>query len=173
MTEAGEPRRRPVATAADARIWLAEADEAQTVARLLIAFRDDLGYHSPGDELFHAVAPRLIDDPSTEFLLGAAHPGAQAVGIVQLRYRLSIWHDGGDCLVEDVYVEPHARGAGLGRGLVKAALARARERGCSRAELDVNEANGPAVALYESLGFGVKGPHGGRDLYLHRLLDRP
>ena len=32
-------------------------------------------------------------------------------------------------------------------------LDRARDRGCARVELDVNESNGPARALYEGLGF--------------------
>ncbi len=62
---------------------------------------------------------------------------------------------------------------GFGRALVEFALERARQRGCRRAELDVNEANSAAVALYEALGFAVKNPHGGRDLYLRLHLDPP
>ena len=50
-------------------------------------------------------------------------------------------------------MEDSARRHGLGEALVQAALDRARERGCGRIELDVNEANEPARALYERLGF--------------------
>jgi ribosomal protein S18 acetylase RimI-like enzyme len=38
---------------------------------------------------------------------------------------------------------------------VRAAIGRARERGCRRIELDVNEANPAALALYEDLGFSA------------------
>ena len=44
---------------------------------------------------------------------------------------------------------------------------RALERGARRIELDVNEANEPALKLYEAFGFGGKSAevYGGRDLY--------
>ena len=58
-----------------------------------------------------------------------------------------------DCLLEDLYVEDPARRHGLGEALVNAAVERARERGCRRIELDVNDANTPALTLYERLGF--------------------
>jgi ribosomal protein S18 acetylase RimI-like enzyme len=38
---------------------------------------------------------------------------------------------------------------------VRAAIERARERGAKRIELDVNEQNKPAAALYEKLGFSA------------------
>ena len=46
-----------------------------------------------------------------------------------------------------------ARGEGHGRALVRAAIERARARGCKRIQLDVNEANERAANLYKSLGF--------------------
>ena len=155
------------------RVWLAEPHEAETVAALLVAFRDSLGYDWPSANSFLASVEKLSDDPQTDFLLGAPHDDAPPAGVAQLRYRHSIWRAGGDCLIEDVYVGPDARRGGLGRALVEFALGRARERGCRRAELDVNEANTAALALYEALGFAVKNPHGGRDLYLRLHLDPP
>jgi len=96
---------------------------------------------------------RLLTDPSTDFLLAAPDGGSAAVGVAQVRYRLSVWTGVEDAWIEDVYVRDSARGNGLGRALTELAFERARERGCVRIQLDVNIANEPAHALYTSLGF--------------------
>ncbi len=49
------------------------------------------------------------------------------------------------------------RHRGLGTRLLAAAIARAREIGLERVELEVYERNEPAVALYRKLGFQVEG----------------
>jgi ribosomal protein S18 acetylase RimI-like enzyme len=151
------------------RVWVAVPDEAGEVARLLIGFRDDLGYDSPSDQVFTDGVTKLIADDSTDYLLGAIGDGP-AVGICQLRFRYGIWQAGSDCLLEDLFVEEPARGSGLGKAMTQFAVEHAGSRGCRRIELDVNEANEPALKLYESLGFGIKSGHGGRDLYLRRNL---
>ena len=68
-----------------------------------------------------ASVERLIGRDDTEYLLG----GEPAMGVVQLRYRHSVWFDADDCHVEDVFVRAEARGTGLGRALVSAAIERA------------------------------------------------
>ena len=154
------------------RVWRAGPHEAEDVARLLIAFRDHMGMTWPSDNAFLAGAERLLDDPDTEFLLGAPSEDAPPTGVVQLRFRWGIWRAGGDMLLEDLFVEEHARGTGLARALVEGALDRARERGCRRAELDVNERNGAALALYSRYGFSATdNPYGARDLYMRLHLD--
>jgi GNAT superfamily N-acetyltransferase len=151
-----------------AHAWLAGHDEAEIVARLLIAFRDHLGYDWPSDNAFLAGVERLMDDRDTDFVLAAVDADSPPVGVVQLRYRIGIWRAGRDCLVEDVFVSESARGHGIARALLDFATTRALERGCRRMELDVNEANTPALALYESFGFTAGAP---RDLYMRRHLD--
>ena len=150
------------------QVWVAEPNEAEMVARLLVAFRDSLGAEWPSENAFLAGVERLIDSRDTIFLLGAPDPDAPPAGVLQLRFRWSIWRAGGDALIEDVYVAPEARRSGLGRSLVEHALDYARvERGCRRAELDVNEANEAALRLYESLGFTAGRPsYDGRDLFM-------
>lgn len=151
-----------------AHAWLAGHDEAEIVARLLIEFRDHLGYDWPSDNAFLAGVERLMDDRDTDYVLAAADEDSPPAGVVQLRFRQGIWRAGGDCLVEDVFVSESARGQGLARALLDFATLRARERGARRMELDVNEANAPALALYESFGFTAGSP---RDLYMRRHLD--
>jgi ribosomal protein S18 acetylase RimI-like enzyme len=148
-------------------IRLATSEDTDAVASLLIAFRNWWGRDEPSDESFHESVRRLLADPNTEYLLG----GDPAAGVCQLRYRYGVWLAAEDCLLEDLYVTDAARGSGLGRALTEAALARARRRGCGRVELDVNEANPAALALYESLGFeSFSDPPGGRNLLMRRRL---
>lgn len=148
-------------------IRLATPDDAADVARLMVAFRDWQGRDEPGDAAFEAGVRRLLADPNAEFLLAGDPPR----GVCQLRYRYGLWHDADDCCLEDLFVDESARGSGLGRALVEAAFERARARGCRRVELDANEANAPAIALYESLGFESRSdPPGGRNLFMRRRL---
>jgi GNAT superfamily N-acetyltransferase len=154
--------------------WLALSDEAGEVTALLIAFRDWLEEDQPGDEAFAASVARLLGDPATEFLLGSVDPGSPPCGVCQLRFRHSIWTDSPDCWLEDLYVEEPARGSGVGRALVELAFERALARGARRIELDTNEHNRGAIALYESLGFSASSKaHGelrGRELFMGRRL---
>jgi GNAT superfamily N-acetyltransferase len=141
----------------------------------MVAFRDHLGGGEPTDDEMRAGVERLLGDADTEFLLAAPDEhgdGAPAAGVAQLRFRFGVWRAGGDCLLEDLFVDESARGAGLGRALVATTLERARARGCRRVELDTNERNDAALRLYGSFGFSATANgYGGRDLYLRLHLD--
>jgi ribosomal protein S18 acetylase RimI-like enzyme len=150
---------------------VAAPEEAETVARLLAAFRDWFGYAEPADDTLLTSVRRLIDDAQTDYLLGATSAAGAPAGVVQQRYRHSVWTGRDDAWLEDLYVTDAARGTGLGRALTEYAMERARERGCGRIQLDVNTANAPARALYESLGFSPWQDHPGGDaLYMTRKL---
>jgi ribosomal protein S18 acetylase RimI-like enzyme len=140
------------------RVWRADADEVDAVARLMARFRDHLRKEGPPDQEIRASAERILAENRAQFLLAAAD--SEPLGVCQLRYRWSVWTTAEDCWLEDLYVVPEGRGRGLGRALVEAALAAARERGCVRIELDVDEDNQAALALYRSCGFRLdsKGP---------------
>jgi ribosomal protein S18 acetylase RimI-like enzyme len=153
-------------------VWLAQPHEATDVARLMSAFRDHLRLSAPSDDEMRAGVERLLGDSETEFLLASPGDGAPAAGVVQLRFRYGVWRAGGDCLLEDLYVDESARGAGLGHALVAATLDRARARGCRRVELDVNESNEAAQRLYGSFGFSsTSNTYGARDLYMRLHID--
>jgi ribosomal protein S18 acetylase RimI-like enzyme len=152
-------------------VWRAEPDEAATVARLLVEFRDWCGSDWPSANAFLASVERLIEQPDTEFLLGAVDGDSPPSGVSQLRYRFSVWMATEDCWLEDLYVTESGRRRGVGRALVETALERASARGARRIELDTSEANAAARALYESLGFSAQSKDGAaRDLLMGRRL---
>jgi GNAT superfamily N-acetyltransferase len=154
------------------RVWFAEPEEAAVVAGLLVEFRDFIGRSTPAADRFLAGVQRLMDDPATEYLLGAPD-GEPATGICVLRYRWGLWSDGEDCCLEDLFVRKSTRGTGLGRALAEAAVKHARERGCTRMELDASSENPAAVGLYETLGFSSADDElGGRHLQMRLGLRR-
>jgi GNAT superfamily N-acetyltransferase len=151
------------------RVWRAEPGEAAVVARLIAEFGEWWGQNVlPADEI-QASVERIMAGGDGEYLLGAAE-GADATGVCQLRFRWSVWKSAEDCWLEDLYVQESARRSGLGRSLVEAAVERARARGCKRIELDVNEDNAPALALYEACGFLTEPKPPGRTLFVGRPL---
>jgi GNAT superfamily N-acetyltransferase len=154
-----------------ARAWLATADEAEAIAGLLVDFRDHLGSDWPSANAFLASVERLLEDRDTEYLLAAADGDSPPAGVLQLRFRFSVWTAAPDAWLEDLFVREQARRAGVGDALVQLAVRRARERGARRIELDTGEDNAPALALYARHGFSPysKGA-GARGLFLGSRL---
>ena len=151
------------------RVWRAEADEAREVAGLLAEFGAWFGNHEPREQEIRASVERIMAGDDGEYLLGAADDGPPT-GVCQLRFRWSVWKSAEDCWLEDLFVREEARRSGLGRALIEAALDRAGERGCKRIELDVNEDNAAALALYEACGFRLDWKSAGRSLFIGRTL---
>jgi GNAT superfamily N-acetyltransferase len=54
--------------------------------------------------------------------------------------------------LEDLFVQPEARGSGLGKALLAHLAALAIERDCARLEWSVLDWNAPAIGFYKSLG---------------------
>ncbi len=148
------------------RVRVARPEDAEDVARLLVAFRDWYGRDQPPAASFLESVRHIMGTGGGEYLLG----GDPAAGVAQLRFRHSVWTGADDCWLEDLFVTEHSRGTGLGRALLAAALARATERGCRRIELDVDEGNAAARALYESVGFYSSKRPGERVFFMRRKL---
>ena len=154
-----------------ARVWRAGPDEADTVGGLLVEFRNHLNVEWPSENAFLAGVDRLIEDPNTAYFLAAPDENSPPLGVAQVRFRYGIWWAAEDCLLEDLFVREEARGTGMGRALVEAVVELARERGSRRIELDANDQNEAAQALYRSLGFDAQDDrYGGRNLFMRLHL---
>jgi ribosomal protein S18 acetylase RimI-like enzyme len=161
-----------MSTSTTARAWLAQPEEAEAVAALLVAFRDHMGSDWPSPNAFLASVERLLEDRDTEYLLASPDDDSPPAGVLQLRFRFSVWKAAPDAWLEDLFVHESARRSGVGDALVTLALERAIDRGCKRIELDTNEDNAAALALYERHGFSARSNSAGdgRDLFLGRTL---
>ena len=94
--------------------------------------------------------------PAAEVLVAreAAPPG-KAVGFALFFHSFSTFLGRRSLWLEDLFVRPEHRGAGIGRGLLQALARIAQERGCGRFEWTVLDWNEPAIRFYAALGADV------------------
>jgi GNAT superfamily N-acetyltransferase len=90
------------------------------------------------------------DQPAAEVLLGFVDGAAAGFALFFPTYSTFLAKPG--LWLEDLFVEPHHRGKGLGRALLAALAARAVERDCGRLEWSVLDWNEPSIGFYRSLG---------------------
>ena len=93
---------------------------------------------------------RFHDPAEPMFLLGAYVDGKLA-GIVQYLFHRSSWTVGNYCYLQDLFVDDRARGLGLGRKLIEAVYAKAKEAGCSRVHWLTQNDNATARLLYDRI----------------------
>jgi GNAT superfamily N-acetyltransferase len=88
--------------------------------------------------------------PATYALV--AEVNSRVVGFALYFLNFSTWEGTHGIYLEDLFVEPEHRGAGLGRALLTALAAIARERGYVRVEWAVLDWNQPSIDFYRRLG---------------------
>jgi GNAT superfamily N-acetyltransferase len=54
--------------------------------------------------------------------------------------------------LEDLYVKPTFRGAGIGTNLIRSVASAAEQRGCARLQWQCIDFNSPAIEYYKSIG---------------------
>ena len=80
-----------------------------------------------------------------------AHPG-EVVGMALWFLNFSTWRGTHGIYLEDLYVSPRHRGAGLGKELLRTLAAVCVERGYSRLEWSVLDWNTPSIEFYRAAG---------------------
>ena len=137
----------------------ATAADAGDIARLLHDFNTEYDEPTPGVE---ALAQRMRELLAGDTVVLLAGDGPD--GLAVLRLRSSIWTAGLECYLAELYVVPALRGQGRGRALMEAALELARKRGADWMELNTDEGDVAARALYERLGFKATADYYEREL---------
>ncbi len=103
---------------------------------------------------------RLTEAQLTEVLFGdspalfghVAEVRGQVVGVALWFLNFSTWRGTHGIYLEDLYVQPRHRGAGLGKELLRTLAAVCVERGYSRLEWSVLDWNTPSIEFYAAQG---------------------
>jgi ribosomal protein S18 acetylase RimI-like enzyme len=149
-------------------VRLAGPQDAAGIGRLLHDFNREYDDPSPGAERLAARIGELLAEGQTVVLLA----GRSSDGLAVLRFRPSIFSQGLECYLAELYVVPERRGRGIGRALMQAAIELARDRGADYMDLNTSEQDVAARSLYESLGFSNREgkPDGPVNHYYEREL---
>jgi GNAT superfamily N-acetyltransferase len=131
---------------------IATADDAEVITRLLRAF-----FSHEGGEVRHLRqnVEAILDDPGRGFFTLAGDAGVATTTI-----RISA-RGGASAEIEEIWVQPSARGRGLGSRLLSGAVGECRRRGIESIELrvtpDYQEVGIPD--FYVKQGFRSRGRH--------------
>jgi GNAT superfamily N-acetyltransferase len=99
---------------------------------------------------------RFSDYP--DYSLYVAILGGKVVGSFALLIMHNLGHLGTPSgVVEDVVVAANLHGRGIGKAMMRFAIARCRDKGCYKVALSANAKRSRAHAFYESLGFDRHG----------------
>ena len=134
-------------------IETAQIGDAQALCNLAVQFRNHLQKSMPLDNALLSGIQRLLNAQDSEFLVYRMH--GSVVGYVLLRFRYSMWIDGLEATLEDLFVDMAHRKSGAGKALVQHAVEAAKKRQCKSICLDTNEKNTASNKIYAGLGFNA------------------
>jgi GNAT superfamily N-acetyltransferase len=132
---------------------LNQISHQRAVLALMDTFsRDTMGNSRPmAPEVRERLIPGLQAHPTT--LIFLAYVDAQPVGLAICFHGFSTFAAQALINIHDFVVRPEARGRGIGKQLLAAVEAAARERGCCKVTLEVQENNQRARKVYAAAGF--------------------
>ncbi|MDR3404113.1 MAG: GNAT family N-acetyltransferase [Chthoniobacter sp.] len=151
---------------------LARTDHGDAILDLLNGYAmDPFGDGKPLSETTRRdLIPRLRQHPTTRIFL--AYRGAEPVGLAICFLGFSTFAARPLLNIHDYFVSPASRGTGVGRLLMAAIEQRARQLGCCKLTLEVQENNHRARGVYTAAGFArsVYLPEAGGALFLSKPL---
>ena len=151
------PRRVPghgrLVTMVETVIVNADGTAVVAAAQLLHDFNVEYDEPSPPPDVLGERLVELIEDDHVTVLLARARDTGDAVGVAVVRVQPSIWSQGHEAYLAELYVVPDRRGQGYGRELITEVVRVARERGADYAFVVTSEEDRLAQRLYEAAGF--------------------
>ena len=134
-----------------ASIRTATTEDAATILRFI---RELAVYEREPDavEVTLDTLREQLASPRPPFECVIAELAAEPVGFALFFANYSTWRGRAGLYLEDLYVTPEARGAGVGKALLRHLAALAVARGCVRMEWSVLDWNAPAIGFYDSIG---------------------
>jgi ribosomal protein S18 acetylase RimI-like enzyme len=106
--------------------------------------------HSLSEKQTQQTFERLTDSASGIYGLVLETDG-ELVGFAHSSFTHSTWQENRELYLEDLFVDPSARGKGHGRELIEAVASFARENGAPKLHWKTHKDNLNAQALYEKL----------------------
>lgn len=139
-----------LATAADAAVWIQLNREFMNFEIKDAELWSDAG--TAGDEAMAEIFRQALDRPGmiTIFML---EEGNQTIGFTNLMSIFSVWAHGLALVIDDLYIRPEFRGAGLGRQAMSMLESYAAESGYKRIQFQSEETNPGAKAFYKAVGY--------------------
>jgi len=144
--ESRAPAGRP-APKGELQVREATAADATVMVDLLRELAESIGERTPVDA---RTVRAWLERPGCGALI--AERDGREVGMLSSSVRPNLYHGRDRCLVEELVVDAAARGAGVGKALLEAAIRDAARRGCAEISVSTSADNGPALALYRSAG---------------------
>ena len=105
-----------------------------------------------GDEQTADTFRRLCEDDGDLVGLVAVDENSGLLGIAHLVMHENTWSSAPSCYLQDLYVDPAARGGTVARELFDAIYTEARRRDADRVYWHTQQFNGAARSLYDTVG---------------------
>jgi GNAT superfamily N-acetyltransferase len=108
-------------------------------------------YRAELDEAVTAQTWARLLDPATKLHCLVAERAGEVIGICNYLFHDSTWSPRQICYLQDLYVDPDARGGGAAKKLILACEEAAKAAGAFRVYWQTQEFNGPARSLYDTI----------------------
>jgi GNAT superfamily N-acetyltransferase len=166
MSEAGAqpeapPRSAPESESRSPRVRTARSDDVAAVAAGIELLLVELGGERPPRPALEAATRELVEDPRAGALF-VAEADAEIVGVCAASWQHALHVPGRYGTVQDLWVDPSWRSRAIGRELLGALFALAREEGIPRIEVGLPQEGFAALeatrSFYLANGFAPLGP---------------